>query len=639
MEKRWLTFFVLVLGITLYFQAFVFEKPKPKTESEETATTETPFAESPASTPGVPPTPDSKPKPRADKAVPDITEEEAPLRQVVIETGSYNILFSSRGGVPTSWLITDPKYTLPSHQSPEADEFGADKITDRPDGVEMIDTIENAPDREYPFEVTLKEAYETGGYIDAFNRRNYIEVNQSETENGWQRVEFVSPTLENGLQLIKTYSIPPEGFLSKISLKIVNHSDFTIKFEEDGHGPGIGWSAGIGISEKVSRSIAAMPAAVWLSNGAPVYEKATGLDVGESRNFNGPTTWAGLTDRYFFASLIPNETATAVRLGCKTRNNPDDPANKAPQRQSVEVYQAPATLQPGGSVEYGYDVYVGPKSREILNAQNHDLDQILFHSSWRWFRALCLFFMAMLTWMHGMVPSWGYSIILVTILIRLATQPFVHFGMKANARFMKVQKKLKPELDEIMKKHKDNPQKKNEETWKLYKKHNANPLGMMKGCVWMMVQMPIFIAFYRLLDASIELRGATYWWIQDLSLPDQLFAFPAFFPPFISHFNLLPVVMAGTQILVSKMSMSSSTDPTQKQLALMMPVMFTVIMYNFPSGMVLYWLVSNIWQIGSQYFINRSVKKEDDKPSAPIPQLQEVPGETVETRPRKRRKR
>jgi len=651
MEKRWLTFFVLVLGITLYFQAFVFERPEPPAVSDEIETAQTPSTETPAATSETPTVSDSTPEP-SPSAPAGETIEETPVRMLTVETESYNILFRSRGGVPMSWRIIDPKYTLSKNDIPSAEEFVEDmkeqfaeldaKVTDRSNGVEMIDSIEDAPDREYPFEVTLKEAYGTGGYIDEFNRRNYIEANQSVGPDGGHIVEFVSPILSNGLQLIKTYSIPPEGFLSKVSFKIINHSEFAIKFEEDDHGPGIGWSPGIGIARKVSRSLAAMPAAVWLSDGLPVYEKASGLDVGQSRNFNGPATWAGLTSRYFFAALIPDETGSAVQVGCKRSNNPDDPDNKAPPRQSVEIYQEPVTLQPAGnagdSVEYSYDVYVGPKSRDILMAQNHNLDEALFYSSWRWFRALCLFFMWMLIRMYEVVPSWGYSIILVTIIIKIVTQPFVHFGMKANARFMKVQKKLKPELDELMKKYKDNPQKKNEETWKLYKKHNASPLGMMKGCVWMIIQMPIFIAFYRLLDASIELRGAAFWWIEDLSQPDRLFALPAFFPPFLSHFNLLPIVMAGTQILVSKMSMSSSTDPTQKQLAMMMPIMFTVIMYNFPSGMVLYWLISNIWQIGSQYFINRSVKKEDETPSAPIPQPKEEPTPPP-TRPRKRRKR
>ena len=656
MEKRWLTFFVLVLGITLYFQAFIFERPEMPTDSEETELTGTPSAESPVSTPGETPSADSRPKLSPDRSVLSATEEEAPLKTIMVETESYNILFSSRGGVPTSWQIVDPRYTLkkeedsPGKETVEALEAELEgmavTITDRSYGVEMIDTINDAPDREYPFEVTLKQAYGTGGYLVAFNQRNYIEVNQGETDDGWQTIEFVSPVLENELQLIKTYSIPPEGFLSRISLKLINHSEFQVKFEEDDHGLGIGWSAGLGISKKVSRSMAAMPAAVWLSGEETIYEKANGLDVGESRSFNGSTTWAGLTNRYFFASVIPDEAAAAVRVGCKNRTNPTLVGSKhnGPPRQSIEIYQAPVTLQPAGhlgdSVEYGYDVFVGPKSKEILNAQNHDLDQVLFYSSWRWFRALCIFFMGMLIWMYGMMPDallyngWGYSIIFVTILIKIATQPFVHFSMKANARFMKVQKKLKPELDELTKKHKDNPQKKNEETWKLYKKHNASPLGMMKGCVWMIFQMPIFIAFYRLLDATIELRGAAFWWIEDLSLPDQLFAFPAYFPAFISHFNLLPIVMAGTQILVSKMSMSNTTDPTQKQLAMMMPIMFTVIMYNFPSGMVLYWLMSNIWQIGSQYFINKSVKKEDEQ--APAPQPKEEPEEA--TPPRKPRR-
>lgn len=269
-------------------------------------------------------------------------------------------------------------------------------------------------------------------------------------------------------------------------------------------------------------------------------------------------------------------------------------------------------LAPDETAVYQYTFFVGPKSQKVLREAGNQLDEVFFYTSWRWFRALCLFLMWLLNWLYSYVPNYGWCIIWMTIILRVVTQPFVQFGMKSNARFMQVQKKLKPELDEIVKKYKDNPQKRNEETFKLYKKHNANPLGMMKGCFWMFLQMPIFFALFKLLNGSIELRGAAFLWIQDLSQADHMFALPAWVP-FIQYFNLLPILMTATQFLTTMLTPTTATDPSQKTMMYMMPLIFMFILYEMSAGLVLYWFVSNLWQVGSQLIINRGVKKEEEQ--------------------------
>jgi YidC/Oxa1 family membrane protein insertase len=178
---------------------------------------------------------------------------------------------------------------------------------------------------------------------------------------------------------------------------------------------------------------------------------------------------------------------------------------------------------------------------------------------------------------------------------------------------MAEQAKIKPDMDKINAKYKDNPTKKQQEIMKLYREHNINPFGMLKGCVWLFIQLPIFFALYRLLSQSFDLRGASFLWIDDLSEPDKLFAFGFTLPLLGDHFNLLPILMAATQLLVSKLSMNPNAagDPAQqamqKQMMYMMPVLMMFMLFRFPSGLMLYWTISNVWQLFQQRFVNRKI--------------------------------
>jgi len=612
MEKqRWLTFILIVMAISFFFQAVIFKPTAPPSASKPTAP---PGAEAPGRGTAEQA---AESRPAEEEPEPGLPAEgapEEPARSVVLQEDFYRIEFTSRGAVPISWQVIDPVFLPTGARGHEPSGPGRSQDRAGSRTLEMIPAIPGATDPERPFEFSIREANRAGGYLETLNRANYS-VNESVTDDGEHRVEFVSPVLPQGVQLTKTYSVPRSGFVSRVSFRLTNQGAQTLHFESDGHGPGVVWAPGVGGEANggkgFARSYSARTTAVWLSAGQTFYQGEADMAVGASREFAGQVQWAGVTNRYFLAALIPQGAAEALQVSAKPRNSPPGSVRKGSARQAIEIYGPPLILKPGESVEYVYDIFIGPKSRAILNEAGQSLDQVLFFNSWRWFRALCLFLMGALIWLRQFLPDYGYSIIALTVILRVAMQPFVQFSMKSNARFMKAQAKLKPELDEITKKHKDNPQKRNEETWKLYKKHNVNPLGMMKGCFWMMIQMPIFLAFYRLLDASIDLRGAPFLWIVDLSLPDRLFRLPLWFP-LIQEFNALPILMTLTQYVSTKLSSPTSTDPTQKQMLYLMPVMFLFMMYSLSSGLVLYWFVSNVLQIGSQAIINRMVKKEGE---------------------------
>ncbi|MCX7016660.1 MAG: membrane protein insertase YidC, partial [Candidatus Sumerlaeota bacterium] len=538
--QRWLTFFLIVLLSYFVFQKFFIQPTSDQQRRAAEAASQASQAASqgaeglaaasrPVSAPAVGSRVSSAP-----------AEEETPGRSLVVENENCRIEFSTRGGVPVSWRVVDPAFTANHPGATGGPGVMSDEAASHT--LELIPPIPDAPDREYPFEVSIREANRVGGNLDSINRRVF-EVARESRQDGAHVLRFTSPVLPEGLQLVKEFVIPPTGYLTEVAIRWINHSGQTFQFEENAHGPGLVWAGGLGgvdASSAKSKSYFARVAAVWLSGGVRNWEYQDQMEVGKTRDFSGSVQWAGIVHRYFLAAIIPLQPgAVAVQVNAKPRNTPAGLTKKGQSSQGIEVFSPPLALKPGESVEFTYQAFVGPTSSHVLRAVDKNLDEVLFFMSWGWFRAVCILMMDLLLWLRKFTPDYGWAIIALTFLLRLVTQPLVQFSLKANARFVKAQQKLKPELDEIAKKHKDNPQKRNEETWKLYKKHNVNPLGMLEGCFWMLIQMPILMAMYRLLDASIELHGATFLWIKDLSLPDNLFTLPAWFP-LIQSFNLLP---------------------------------------------------------------------------------------------------
>jgi YidC/Oxa1 family membrane protein insertase len=260
---------------------------------------------------------------------------------------------------------------------------------------------------------------------------------------------------------------------------------------------------------------------------------------------------------------------------------------------------------------------VGPKQRQILvgidKQENYGLHKAMFHDMYAINRVLATFMLRILNWLYAHTHSYGVSIILLTIIMRLLTQPLTHIGMMSQARVMAEQQRIKPLIDAINEKYKDDPQKKSAEVWKTYREHGVNPLGAMKGCIWMLVQIPIFIALYKLLLYAIDLRGEGFLWIKDLTAPDALFTLPFSLPFLGNKFNILPIVMGLSQVFAQRLQTANIQDPNQKMMATVMPIMFIFIMYNFASGLSLYWFVSNLWQIAFQILVNKRVKEAAER--------------------------
>jgi len=225
--------------------------------------------------------------------------------------------------------------------------------------------------------------------------------------------------------------------------------------------------------------------------------------------------------------------------------------------------------------------YIGPKFVDTLKSIDPELVDVVQYGVGTFF-AKNLFFL--LDWFYKMVGNWGVAIILLVILVRLVLFPLTYKGMVSMYKL----KELAPKMKEIQQKYKKDPQKLQMHMMKLYKEHGANPLG---GCLPLLLQIPVFYGIYKLLLYAIELKGASFLWIHDLSVMDPYF--------------ILPVLMGVSMYIHQKLTPTNFQDPMQEKIFKFLPLIFTFMMATFPAGLVLYWTVNNILSIAQQWLINR----------------------------------
>ncbi|WP_457597264.1 membrane protein insertase YidC [Hydrogenimonas sp.] len=252
-----------------------------------------------------------------------------------------------------------------------------------------------------------------------------------------------------------------------------------------------------------------------------------------------------------------------------------------------DAEENPILFVKGESAERTLHGYIGPKEYKILKKIHPELTKII---EFGWFTFIAAPMFKVLLWLHGFIPNWGWTIVALTILIRILLYPLTYKGMVSMHKL----KQLQPKIKELQQKYKGDPQKLNMHMMELYKKHKANPLG---GCLPMLLQIPVFFAIYRVLLNAIELKGAPWiLWIQDLSVMDPYY--------------VLPVLMGASMWAHQRVTPSNFTDPMQEKIFKWLPVIFTFFFVTFPAGLVLYWLTNNIFSIAQQLMINRMLEKQ-----------------------------
>ena len=236
-----------------------------------------------------------------------------------------------------------------------------------------------------------------------------------------------------------------------------------------------------------------------------------------------------------------------------------------------------------------FNGYLGQKEYKVLNSINPVLTNAIEYG-WFTFASKPLF--QLLSFLHGIFGNWGWSIIALTLMVRVLLYPLTYKGMVSMQKI----KAIAPKIKELQTKYKGDPQRLNAATMDMYKKHKANPLG---GCLPMLLQIPVFFAIYRVLLNAVELQGAPWiLWVQDLSRMDS--------------FYVLPILMGASMYYQQRLTPNNFTDPMQEKVFKFLPVIFTFFFVTFPSGLVLYWVVNNLFSILQQFIVNTQFKNAKD---------------------------
>jgi YidC/Oxa1 family membrane protein insertase len=286
--------------------------------------------------------------------------------------------------------------------------------------------------------------------------------------------------------------------------------------------------------------------------------------------------WIAIVQHYFVSTWAPKTGIEREYFTTHVVDNLYTAGLKTPM----------GAIAPGETKAITVPLYIGPQETDKLEHVAPGLELVVDYG---WLKILAAPLFWLLKFLHGLVGNWGWAIILLTILIKLVFYPL---NAKAG-RSMAQMKVLAPKMEKLKELYGDDRQKLNQAMMELYRTEKINPLG---GCLPIVVQIPVFIALYWVLLASIELRHAPWLgWIQDLSAPDPYF--------------VLPVIYAISMYVTTKLN-PQPADPVQAKVMLMMPIMFSIFFLFFPAGLVLYWVVQNLLSILQQWYINRTLAAE-----------------------------
>ena len=337
----------------------------------------------------------------------------------------------------------------------------------------------------------------------------------------------------------------------------------------------------------------------------------TSFDNGLSVVDDEQVGWAATNGKYFTVIGVPDQ---ATSYETSFRQTTGDSLIS-----QVNSFYFTRTGISGTSFSDVYRYYTGPKLATFLDlydVQNNNvfglgglmLDEVLDSSSWLgWLQTLLRW---VLQFFYRLIPNYGVAIILLTILVKLLIQPISKKGMDSTAKMSA----LAPKVQELQTKYKDDPQTLNAAMAKLYKDEGISPMG---SCLPMLIQFPIFIALYGLLSTHYELRGAMFipGWIPDLSVPDTVFTLPFNIPFLGNGIHVLPIIYTASMIYSMKVTQATSTQQTGQQgmmkfMTYGMPIIFFFILYNAPSGLILYWTVMNFISILQQMYVNKKKTKK-----------------------------
>lgn len=335
--------------------------------------------------------------------------------------------------------------------------------------------------------------------------------------------------------------------------------------------------------------------------------------------------WGAVHNRFFAMIAIPDRPADQIIIrdfplpkpSAKERES-DGRLNPDPRAYQAALIFTSSALAPGQSQEKSFSLYAGPKEYFTLSRMRLGLEAVMDFSGFTGFFAKGL--LLCLNALHQFIPSYGWAIIALTVIIKAVFWPLTAISTRSMKRMQAIQ----PELQAIREKYKNEPAKLQEKTMECMKRNKVNPAA---GCLPLLIQFPVFIGFFFMLRTAIELRGATFLWVCNLAEPDTLFTIPGLgWVPFLGivgvglPFNLLPLLMGCTSLWMAHLTpVSPQMDPAQQKIMKYMPVFFVVFLYNYSSGLTLYWTAQNLLSVLQTKLTRMNDAKANGKASPPSP--------------------
>lgn len=543
MERRVLLAISLSFLVLFAYQTYFAPKPAPVPPGNAPVAAPAAAPAVPSVTggaAGVPPAADPAPASTA------VDEGEAAEREIAVETRSVRAVFTNRGARIKHWHL---KGYLNDDGQP------LDLVPD-------AGAVNNAL---LPFSLRLDDQALTSAVNGGLFRSD-----AAATVDGTAGpVTLTFAWRSAGVVVRKVFTVPPDGYTFS----------FTVSVERDGQplNPAVEWGPGLG--DEIAHASAGTFFAPSSSTPAQalVHRDRSVARLTTAGTEEGPFMFAGIDDHYFTA-LALNDFASPQPWRVDHTPFVVPPRNEgAPSGR----FAAFSVRYPAPPQEQRF--FFGPKAFDELRAIDTELVRVINFGMFAW---LAVPLLNALKWVHQFVGNWGWAIIVLTVLINLAMFPLRHKAVTSMRKMQEIQPEMKAIQERYSKFKVTDPQrqKMNEEVMALYKAKGVNPAS---GCVPMLLTFPFLFAFYAMLSQAIEIRGAEFMgWITDLSRPDPLF--------------ITPLLMGATMFWQQRIA-PTSADPVQQRVMMIMPIMFTFMFLSYPSGLVIYWTISNLWAIGQQY--------------------------------------
>jgi len=386
-------------------------------------------------------------------------------------------------------------------------------------------------------------------------------------------VSFTWTSEDQKLSVIKTYSFTKGDYAIRLNQKVINNTGQT-------------WQGYF--YRQLQRDVGGENSNMFIHTytGGMLYREGGGFEkysfddmIDENLNKTMVGGWVAMIEHYFLAAWIP-EKSGKENYYTRVVNQPGYDT-----RYIIGLTSKPYIVDDGSTTNINDILFVGPKLQNKLAVISPNLDDTVDYG---FLSVIAHPIFWVLDKIHGFVQNWGWSIIFLTLFIKLIFYKLSEYSYRSMAQMRKVGPKMKA----IQEQHKDNAQAKNQAMMKLYKTEKINPLG---GCLPIVIQIPVFIALYWVLLESVELRQADFMlWINNLSAPDP--------------FYVLPLIMGATMFIQQKLN-PAPLDPIQAKVMMMLPIIFTVFFAFFPAGLVLYWVTNNVLSIAQQWYITRKIEQ------------------------------